>query len=149
MATTMVTAAMARKAEMLAGQAPTWHRGRSKETAREFFIIPASDGVSAHWTAVDGRACTCTGHRRRGVCTHALAAARLLADAPAASAQPAPAPLSCNDCGAELPAHVVAGAMCSECWNRREGIKQELASADRAAYKARLRASLGLLDEVA
>ena len=34
MAMAMVTAAMARKAEMLAGQAPTWNRGRSKETGR-------------------------------------------------------------------------------------------------------------------
>ena len=147
MAMAMVTAAMARKAEVLAGQAPTWNRGRSKETGREFYVVPASDGVSVHWTAVDGRGCTCTGHRRRGVCTHALAAALILADKAAATAQPAP--LSCDDCGAELPAHVVGGAMCPACWNRREGIKQELASDERAAHRARLRASLGMLDEVA
>jgi len=31
----MVTAAMGRKAEVLAGQAPTWNRGRSKGTGLE------------------------------------------------------------------------------------------------------------------
>jgi len=145
----MVTAAMARKAEVLAGQAPTWNRGRSKETGREFYVVPASDGVSVHWTAVDGRGCTCTGHRRRGVCTHALAAALILADAPAATVQPAPAPLACDDCGAELPAHVVGGAMCGSCWQAREAVKQDMIRAERAAYRARLRAELGLVGEAA
>ena len=147
MAMAMVTAAMARKAEMLAEQAPTWNRGRSKATAREFYVVPASDGVSAHWTAVAGRGCTCTGHRRRGVCTHALAAALMLADKAAATAQPAP--LSCDDCGAELPAHVVGGAMCGSCWQAREAVKQDMIRAERAAYRARLRAELGLVGEAA
>jgi len=136
----MATAAMARKAEMLVEQAPTWNRGRSKETGREFYVVPASDGVSAHWTAVDGRGCTCTGHRRRGVCTHALAAALILADAPAAGAQPA---ATADDLG------LCTDAELDETMLRIKAkhFVRDADRAERAAYRARLRASLGMLDE--
>jgi len=45
-------------------------KGRSKRNGREFYVVPASDGRTAHWTATDGRGCTCVGHRRNGHCTH-------------------------------------------------------------------------------
>ncbi len=138
MAMAMVTAAMARKAEVLAGQAPTWNRGRSKETGREFYVVPASDGVSAHWTAVDGRGCTCTGHRRRGVCTHALAAALILADAPAPTAQPAAA----DDLGLCTDAELAETMLQIKATH----LVRDADRAERAAYRARLRADLGLAE---
>jgi hypothetical protein len=71
MTTHSVSPAMRLKAEALADQAHTWNRGRSKVDGSEFAIIPASDGLTAHWANRLG--CTCVGHRRRGVCTHQLA----------------------------------------------------------------------------
>jgi hypothetical protein len=62
---------MQAKAEVLASQAHTWHRGRSKQDGTPFFIIPGTEPGSAHWTNVHG--CTCAGNRRRGVCTHQIA----------------------------------------------------------------------------
>ena len=137
------------KALALLSQARTWTTGRRKCDGRAFLIAPGSHGRT-YYVAADGSECTCPDRqvRRVDACKH-MSAAHLLADKPAATAQPVPAALSCDDCGAALPAHVVAGAMCSECWNRREGIKQELARADRAGYKARLRAELGLIGEAA
>src|SRR5436309_14397258 len=71
MTTRSISPAMQAKAEALADQAHTWHRGRSKVDGAEFAIIPASDGMTAHWANRLG--CTCVGHRRRGICTHQLA----------------------------------------------------------------------------
>lgn len=48
-------------------------KGRSKRNGREFYVIPASDGATAHWTAADGLGCTCKGFRRNGHCSHAEA----------------------------------------------------------------------------
>jgi hypothetical protein len=56
------------KAEALAEQAATWARGTSKRDGRSFWIIPASDGVGAHYATSYG--CTCTGFQRRGECSH-------------------------------------------------------------------------------
>jgi len=130
--------------------APSWTHGTRKSDGRQFFIIPASKGAGVYYA--DATDCTCAAARLSAVkipCKHSLAIRQYLADAPAATAQPAPAPLSCDDCGAELPAHVVSGSMCSECWNRREAVKQELARNERAAYRARLRADLGMTEEAA
>ena len=71
MTTVSVSPAMLRKAEQLVAQASTWARGRSKVDGSGFFIVPASDGKSAHWSSPLG--CTCRGHRERGICTHQLA----------------------------------------------------------------------------
>ncbi len=138
-----------RVAAVLAAVA-TWTHGRRRADGREFFIIPASKGAGVYYADATDCTCACARNARtRIVCKHSQAVALFLADKPAATAQPAPAPLTCTDCGAELPAHVVGGAMCSECWNRREAVKQDMIRADRAAYKARLRAELGLIEEAA
>jgi hypothetical protein len=74
MTTSIVTAPMARKAATLAELLPTFSRGTSKLTGQRFIVVPASNCLSAHWTAVDGSGCTCLGHQRRGTCTHSIAA---------------------------------------------------------------------------
>jgi hypothetical protein len=62
---------MQAKAEALASQAHTWHRGRSKTTGETFVLVPGSSPDVAHYTTSYG--CTCAGFKRRGVCTHQLA----------------------------------------------------------------------------
>ena len=105
MTTSIVSPPMARKAAALVELLPTFSRGRSKQTGQPFYVVPASNRMTAHWTAVDGSGCTCLGYQRRGLCTHAVAA-RTLADR---QQQPAPAPkrrptlddlfAPCRDCG--------------------------------------------------
>jgi hypothetical protein len=63
--------AMQAKAEVLASQAHTWHRGRSKQDGTPFWIIPGTQPLSAHWANVHG--CTCKSYRNRGECSHRLA----------------------------------------------------------------------------
>src|SRR4051794_26538649 len=87
MASPTVTAPMRKKAEALAELLPTFSRGRSKVTGQPFIVVPASNRLTAHWTAVDGSGCTCIGYQRRGLCTHAIAA-KLVAE----SERPAPSP---------------------------------------------------------
>src|SRR4051812_18930562 len=74
MASSIVSAPMRAKAEALAELLPTFSRGRSKVTGQPFIVVPASNKMTAHWTAVDGTGCTCLGYQRRGTCTHAIAA---------------------------------------------------------------------------
>jgi hypothetical protein len=63
-----MTTATRTKAEALAEQAHTWARGTSKIDGRSFYVVPASDGVSAHYATSYG--CTCRGFERRGECSH-------------------------------------------------------------------------------
>jgi hypothetical protein len=86
MTTSIVSPPMRRKAEALAELVPTFSRGTSKVTGERFIVVPASNRMTAHWTAVDGSGCTCLGYQRRGTCTHAIAA-KLVHD----RQQPAPA----------------------------------------------------------
>lgn len=141
----------AAKALALLARAHAWTHGRRKCDGLPFAIVAGSKPGTTYMVSELG--CTCPDANRRGVqCKHQTAYRLWLVQEgrPVATEQPAaPAPLVCHDCGAALPAHVVGGAMCSECWNRRDAVRQEMIRADRAAYKARLRASLGLLDEVA
>ena len=142
--TTVVSPTIADRVAAVLATAPSWTHGTRKSDGREFFIIPASKGAGAYYADVTD--CTCPCARLSAVkipCKHSLAIRQYLATTPA------PAPLSCDDCGAALPAHVVGGAMCSECWNRREAVKQDMIRAERAAYRARLRADLGLVEEAA
>ena len=128
--------------------APTWTHGTRRADGRQFWIVPGSKAGQVYFA--DARDCTCAAARLSAVkipCKHSLAIREYLADAPAATAQPAP--LSCDDCGAALPAHVVGGSMCSACWQAREAVNQDMIRADRAAFKARLRAELGLVEEAA
>jgi hypothetical protein len=77
MAQAMVTAPMARKAATLAELLPACSTGTSKLTGQRFYVVPASNRMTAHWTALDGSGCTCLGYQRRGLCTHAIAARTL------------------------------------------------------------------------
>jgi len=132
--------------------APSWTHGRRLSDKREFWIVPGSKAGTAYYADATDCTCPCARNARtRIVCKHSQAVARFLADTPAATAQPAPAPapLACDDCGAELPAHVVGGAMCGSCWQAREAVKQDMIRAERAAHRARLRADLGMIDEAA
>ena len=142
---THVVSPIADRVAAVLATAPSWTHGRRRADGREFWIVPGSKaGTTYYADAID---CSCPCARLSAVktpCKHSAAVARFLADRPAATAQPAP--LTCGDCGAELPAHVVGGAMCSECWNRRDAVRQELARAERAALRARLRADLGLAE---
>ncbi len=146
--TTVVSPTIADRVAAVLATAPTWTHGTRKSDGREFWIVPGSKAGRVYFA--DARDCTCPAARLSAVkipCKHSLAIRQSLADAPAATAQPAP--LSCGDCGAALPAHVVGGAMCGSCWQARDAVKQEMIRADRAAYKARLRAELGLVEEAA
>ena len=60
-------------AERLAERLLTFSRGTSKQTGQAFYVVPASNCLSAHWTAIDGSGCTCLGFQQRGTCTHQLA----------------------------------------------------------------------------
>ena len=55
---------------------PTLSRS-SKVTGQRFYVVPASNRMTAHWTALDGSGCTCLGYQRRGTCTHSIAARTL------------------------------------------------------------------------
>jgi len=89
MASSMVTPAMQAKALKLAEQFPLFSRGRSKRNGREFVVVPGTERGTAHWTAVDGLACTCKGFQRRNICTHALTA-QIVAERTAETVEPAP-----------------------------------------------------------
>src|SRR5215216_3610612 len=77
MTTGIVSPPMRRKAEQLAELLLTFNRGTSKVTGERFYVVPASNRMTAHWTALDGSGCTCIGYQRRGTCTHAIAAKML------------------------------------------------------------------------
>ena len=51
MTTSIVTAPMQRKADALVDLLGTFSRGRSKVTGAEFYVVPASNRMTAHWTA--------------------------------------------------------------------------------------------------
>ena len=103
MATTIVSPPMRRKADALAELLPTLSRGRSKVDGRPFYVVPASNRISAHWTALDGSGCTCLGFQRRGTCTHGIAARTVheRQQSPAPQPRPSYSDLfpACRDCG--------------------------------------------------
>jgi len=147
---THVVSPIADRVAAVVQTAPSWTHGRRRADGREFFIIPASKGAGVYYADATDCTCPCARNARtRIVCKHSQAVARFLGDKPAATAQPASAPLTCDDCGASLPAHVVGGAMCGSCWQAREAVKQDMIRAERAAYRARLRADLGMTEEAA
>ena len=104
MTTTIVSPPMRRKADALVELVGTFSQGTSKATGQRFYVVPASNRMAAHWTALDGSGCTCLGYQRRGTCTHAIAA-KTLRDrqqpAQAPKARPSYADLfpACRDCG--------------------------------------------------
>jgi hypothetical protein len=72
MTVSTVTPAIRQRAELLAEQAPTWHRGRSKVDGRHFYLVPGSAAGVVYYSSHLG--CTCPGFRHRGVCAHQQAA---------------------------------------------------------------------------
>ena len=149
----VVSPTIADRVAAVLATAPSWTHGTRKSDGREFFIIPASKGAGVYYADATDCTCPCARNARtRIVCKHSAAVALFLADRPVFSTtvvEKAPGTLTCDDCGAALPAHVVGGSMCGSCWQARDAVKQELVRADRAAYKARLRAELGMTDEAA
>ena len=125
-------------------QAPTWTKGHTKD-GRAFFVIPGSKG-RIYWT--DTRACTCPDARERGVtCKHQLAVRMWTIQQQATAPAPARGPVTataedlglCTD--AELDATMLT--------IKAKHLVRDADRADRAAYRARLRADLGLIDEAA
>ena len=89
MTTSIVSPPMRRKAAALVELLGTLSAGTSKLTGQRFYVVPASNRLTAHWTAVDGSGCTCLGYQRRGLCTHQIAA-RTLYERQQPAPQPAP-----------------------------------------------------------
>ncbi len=121
--TTAVSPTIAARVAAVLATAPTWVHGTRKSDRRQFWIVPGSTAGTTYY--VDATDCSCACARLWAVkipCKHSLAVRQYLADRPAATAQPAP---------------------------DAAGQGQELARADRAAHRARLRRELGMIDEAA
>jgi hypothetical protein len=71
MAKHTVTPSMQAKAVTLLEERATWQRGTSKRTGEQFWLIPASDGRTAHYANASG--CTCRSFSYRGICSHVVA----------------------------------------------------------------------------
>ncbi len=72
MATRTLSQTTLDEAHAMALQGHRWHRGRSKDGRRSFYVIPSrTERNVAHWTTTYG--CTCRGHRRNGDCAHSEA----------------------------------------------------------------------------
>lgn len=89
MTSSSVTQSMAAKAEILVSEQHRWSRGQSKATGQPFWVIPGCDGKTAHWTAIDGRCCSCKSFTFRGACSH-VEAVRLYEERTAQDAGLAP-----------------------------------------------------------
>jgi len=125
------------KALALLAQSSTWTHGRRKCDALPFAIVPGSNGATY---MVSELGCTCPDANRRGVmCKHQVAYRLWTIQQNAAGSQPA-APADdlglCTD--AEL-----AETMLTV---KAKHLVRDADRADRAAYKARLRAELGLAE---
>ena len=66
------TRAMQAGAAQLLAEPARWTAARRKADGRPFFIVRGR--TSTYYTAADGAGCTCPGYRRRGLCSHSLAA---------------------------------------------------------------------------
>jgi len=120
--------------------ADRWVKGHRKSDGRAFFTIPGSNGRLYH---ADCRDCSCPDARERGVtCKHQLAVRLWTIQQNAAGAQPA-APADdlglCTD--AELDETMLE--------IKAEHLVRDADRAARAAYRARLRRELGLVEEAA
>ena len=78
------TPAMQAGAEQLLAEPARWTPARRKADGRPFFIVRGRTGT--YYTAADGAGCTCPGYRRRGICSHSLAAT--MRECQAAARQP-------------------------------------------------------------
>jgi len=129
------------KALALLAQSSTWTHGRRKFDGLAFAIVPGSKPGSTYMVSSLG--CTCPDANRRGVqCKHQTAYRLWTIQQNAAGSQPA-APAEdlglCTD--AELDETMLE--------IKAEHLVRDADRAARAAYRARLRRELGMLDEVA
>jgi len=129
------------KALALLAGAHAWTHGRRKCDGLPFAIVPGSAPGTTYMVSELG--CTCPDANRRGVrCKHQTAYRLWTIQQNAAGAQPA-APADdlglCTD--AELDATLLE--------IKAKHLVRDAERAERAAYRARLRAELGMLDEVA
>ena len=120
--------------------ADRWVKGHRKADGRAFFTIPGSNGRLYH---ADCRDCTCPDARERGVtCKHQIAIRLWTIRQKAAGAQPA---ALADDLGLCTDVELAETML----QIKAKHLVRDADRAERAAYRARLRASLGLLDEVA
>jgi len=120
--------------------ADRWVKGHRKADGRPFFTIPGSNGRLYH---ADCRDCTCPDARERGVtCKHQIAIRLWTIRQKAAGAQP---PATADDLGLCTDAELDATMLTIKATH----LVRDADRADRAAYKARLRAELGMTDEAA
>jgi hypothetical protein len=119
--TPTVTPAMSRKARDLAELLSTCSRGRSKLNGQPFYVVPSSNRLSAHWTAVDGSGCTCQGFQRRGTCTHSIAAGLVAAQQAEADAATRVAFEAMYPSGKKRPSYADLFPPCRQCGDLADG----------------------------
>ncbi len=129
------------KALALLARAHTWTHGTRKSDGLSFAIVPGSTPGTTYMVSELG--CTCPDANRRGVrCKHQVAYRLWTIQQNAAGSQPA-APADdlglCTD--AELAETMLQ--------IKAKHLVRDAELAERAAYKARLRAELGLVEEAA
>jgi len=117
--------------------ADRWVKGHRKADGRAFFTIPGSNGRLYH---ADTRDCTCPDRQQRRLdCKHQLAVRLWTIQQNAAGAQPA---ASADDLGLCTDAELAETMLTIKATHL-------VRDADRAAYKARLRRDLGMVEEAA
>jgi len=117
-----------------------WVKGHRKADGRAFFAIPGSNGRLYH---ADTRDCTCPDRQQRRLdCKHMLAVRLWTIQQKAAGAQPA-APA--DDLGLCTDAELAETMLTIKATH----LVRDADRAERAAYRARLRADLGMIDEAA
>ncbi len=120
--------------------ADRWVKGHRKADGRAFFAIPGSNG-RIYFT--DTRDCSCPDRRQRDeTCKHQIAIRLWTIQQKAAGAQPA-APA--DDLGLCTDAELAETMLTIKATH----LVRDADRAERAAYRARLRACLGLVEEAA
>ena len=128
------------KALALLARAHAWTHGRRKCDGLSFAIVPGSNGATY---MVSELGCTCPDANRRGVqCKYQVAYRLWTIQQNAAGAQPA---ATADDLGLCTDAELDETMLTI----KAKHLVRDADRADRAAYKARLRAELGMTDEAA
>ena len=132
------------KALALLAQSSTWTHGRRKSDNLPFAIVAGSTPGSSYMVSQLG--CTCPDANRRGVqCKHQTAYRLWTIQQKATAPVPARGPAAADDLGlctdAELDETLLE--------IKATHLVRDADRAERAAHRARLRAELGMLDEVA
>ena len=129
------------KALALLARASAWTHGRRKCDGRAFAIVAGSTPGSTYMVSSLG--CTCPDANRRGAtCKHQVAYRLWTIQQNAAGAQPAAA---ADDLGLCTDAELAETMLTI----KAKHVVRDAGRAERAAYRARLRAELGLVEEAA